>query len=219
MKIAKILAIATIAILLQVMVVSTSFAATSEYGYGSCGSDGGGMYHTVHYGETLFSIGRCYDVYPYAIADANGLWNPDYIYAGQVLYIPDGPAYRRGGWQNTGCGYDNNCGWQDNTGCGYDDCGWQDTGCNDNCGWQDTGCGYDNCGWQDNSGCNDNCGWQDTGCGYDDCGWQDNTGCNDDCGYNYGYGYDRSGYYYDAYYPGTNYGRYSYPCGYEYNCY
>ncbi len=50
----------------------------------------GGTYHTVRYGETLFSLGRYYGVNPYAIARANNLYNPNYIYAGQVLYIPSG---------------------------------------------------------------------------------------------------------------------------------
>jgi spore germination protein len=57
-------------------------------------SASGGTYHTVRYGETLFSIGRYYGVYPYHIAEVNNLYNPNYIYAGQVLYIPSGqPGY------------------------------------------------------------------------------------------------------------------------------
>ena len=48
----------------------------------------GGNYHKVYYGETLYSIGRMYGVNPYRIADANNLYNPNHIYAGQVLYIP-----------------------------------------------------------------------------------------------------------------------------------
>jgi LysM repeat protein len=59
---------------------------------------GGGVYYTVQYGDTLFSIGRMYGVNPYTIAEVNGLSNPNCIYAGQVLYIPSG-----GGW-NDGCG-------------------------------------------------------------------------------------------------------------------
>ena len=35
------------------------------------GGTSGGMYHTVSYGETLYSIGRYYGVNPYAIARAN----------------------------------------------------------------------------------------------------------------------------------------------------
>jgi LysM repeat protein len=54
------------------------------------GDTSGGVYHTVSYGDTLYSIGRYYGVNPYAIARANNLYNPNYIYAGQVLYIPQG---------------------------------------------------------------------------------------------------------------------------------
>ncbi|MGD2178701.1 MAG: LysM peptidoglycan-binding domain-containing protein [Anaerolineae bacterium] len=50
-------------------------------------------YHTVKPGETLYSIGRLYGVSPMAIASYNGIVNPNYIYAWQVLAIPS--AY---GW-------------------------------------------------------------------------------------------------------------------------
>ena len=53
----------------------------------------GGFDHTVKYGETLYRIGRMYGVSPYRISEANGLYNPNYIYAGQVLYIPSGGGY------------------------------------------------------------------------------------------------------------------------------
>lgn len=44
--------------------------------------------HIVKSGETVFSIGREYDVSPYDIAYANYLYNWNYIYAGQYLCIP-----------------------------------------------------------------------------------------------------------------------------------
>ena len=50
-------------------------------------------WHTVVRGETLFSIGRRYNVSPWAIASANKLANPNRIYPGQRLYIPAGPVY------------------------------------------------------------------------------------------------------------------------------
>ena len=50
-------------------------------------------WHTVRWGETLFSIGRLYNVSPWAIAQANGVVNPNRIYAGQRLHIPAGPPY------------------------------------------------------------------------------------------------------------------------------
>jgi LysM repeat protein len=51
----------------------------------------GGFWHTVRWGETLFSIGRLYGVNPWAIAHANYLPNPNYIWAGQSLWIPAAP--------------------------------------------------------------------------------------------------------------------------------
>lgn len=73
-------------------------------------SASGGKYHKVHYGETLFSIGRKYQVNPYHIADVNHLYNPHHIYAGQVLYIPSGYGYHDGynkdyGRHDKGCNY------------------------------------------------------------------------------------------------------------------
>ena len=63
----------------------------------------GGTWHTVWHGETLFSIGRRYGVNPWSIASANGLANPNCIYAGQRLYIPGGccgqPCYCYGCYQ------------------------------------------------------------------------------------------------------------------------
>ncbi len=60
------------------------------------GGYGNGTSHTVVYGETLSSIALQYGVSPWAIASANGLYNIDYIYAGQVLSIPAAPNY----WRN-----------------------------------------------------------------------------------------------------------------------
>jgi LysM repeat protein len=50
-------------------------------------------WHYVFRGQTLYSIGRLYNVSPRAIARANGLYNPHRIYVGQRLYIPAGPPY------------------------------------------------------------------------------------------------------------------------------
>lgn len=46
-------------------------------------------YHTVRYGQTLYSIARHYGVSPWAIAQCNGIYNLNRIYAGQRLCIPD----------------------------------------------------------------------------------------------------------------------------------
>ena len=55
-------------------------------------------WHWVVRGETLYSIGRLYNVSPWAIASANGLADPNRIYAGQRLYIPAGPSYYPSPW-------------------------------------------------------------------------------------------------------------------------
>jgi LysM repeat protein len=57
-------------------------------------------WHWVQPGETLFSIGRMYGVSPWNIASANRLANPNQIYVGQRLYVPNNYG---GGW-TPGCG-------------------------------------------------------------------------------------------------------------------
>lgn len=49
-----------------------------------------GQVHVVRPGETLSAIAARYGTTPQAIAQANGLRNPNFIYAGQRLVIPDG---------------------------------------------------------------------------------------------------------------------------------
>lgn len=44
--------------------------------------------HIVRPGETLFCIGRAYRVWPFAIAEVNGIWWPYIIYPNQKLTIP-----------------------------------------------------------------------------------------------------------------------------------
>ncbi len=135
-----------IALVLLLLIVPASYAAPpADGGDGSC-------YHTVQYGETLFSIGRLYGVNPYQIARVNGLQNPNYIYAGQVLYIPSGQGYTPPTYGNKYPHHHRN----PNQGGNYPPP-------------------------------------------------------------DYGHGYDYSGYYYYSYSP--NYQRYSYTCGYYYNCY
>ncbi len=48
----------------------------------------GEIIHTVQLGERLFSIGRLYNVNPYAIAQTNNIAAPYLIYPGQKLKIP-----------------------------------------------------------------------------------------------------------------------------------
>jgi putative chitinase len=58
-----------------------------------CGAGGGwvggcGRVHIVRRGENLSMIARWYGNSVWAIAHANGIYNPNYIWAGQRLYIP-----------------------------------------------------------------------------------------------------------------------------------
>ncbi|GAB4443336.1 MAG: hypothetical protein Kow0031_25550 [Anaerolineae bacterium] len=124
----KVLTIVVLAAALQLAVVSATYAAPPAWGP-NCG----GAYHCVEYGETLSSIGRMYNALPQCIADANGIWNPDLIFAGTVLYIPATCPPFHGYHQPV------NCGW--GCGAGYyppahpkpqPPCG--DWGCGDN--WQ-----------------------------------------------------------------------------------
>jgi hypothetical protein len=70
-----------VCLLVAQLVIGASIVAAAPPAWGP-------TYHCVRYGETLSSIGRLYGVNAYAIARANGLANPNYIYAGQVLLIP-----------------------------------------------------------------------------------------------------------------------------------
>jgi LysM repeat protein len=53
------------------------------------------VYHVVRYGDNLTRIAANYGSTVWAIARANGIWNINYIWVGQVLSIPTytpGPA-------------------------------------------------------------------------------------------------------------------------------
>lgn len=52
-------------------------------------ADEGALYHTVVYGETLSSIARKYGVTVAALVDTNGIADPNLIYTGQRLLIPE----------------------------------------------------------------------------------------------------------------------------------
>jgi LysM repeat protein len=59
-------------------------------GVSTSASAAGPVYHTVKHGQTVYSIAQWYHTSVWAIACANGLYNPNYVYAGQVLVIPGG---------------------------------------------------------------------------------------------------------------------------------
>ncbi len=100
----KVMLIVGLVLLLQLAFVPVSSAAPPP---------AGGFWHTVRWGETLFSIGRLYGVNPYTICSTNGLRNCNYVWAGQSLWIPTsyypgpGPcpggckAYHTVGWGQT----------------------------------------------------------------------------------------------------------------------
>jgi lysozyme len=69
-------------VMLSLVVAPTAFAApASQYSQG-------GYWYQVRWGDTLSSIARYTGVSTWAIAQANGLANPNCIYAGQGLWIP-----------------------------------------------------------------------------------------------------------------------------------
>ncbi len=56
-------------------------------------------YHCVQPGETMFSIATRYGVSSWSLANANGIWNPNLIYVGQMLIVP------AANYCYSGCGY------------------------------------------------------------------------------------------------------------------
>ena len=84
----RVLLVLGLVLLLQLALVPLSSAAPPS---------SAGFWHTVRYGETLFSIGRMYHVNPYSICHANGLHNCNHIYAGQALWIPKAQGPHPGG--------------------------------------------------------------------------------------------------------------------------
>lgn len=56
-------------------------------------AESGGFSYQIRLGDTLYGIARKFGVSPQAIASANGLVNPNLIYAGYWLWIPDAPYY------------------------------------------------------------------------------------------------------------------------------
>lgn len=76
--------------LLGALLPGVALAAPPESAAQSTAQSGWGCtyYHTVRYGETLYRIAARYGVTIQAIMQANGIWNPNRIYAGQRLCIP-----------------------------------------------------------------------------------------------------------------------------------
>jgi LysM repeat protein len=52
-----------------------------------------GNYHVVRPGDTLYSIAGQYGMSAWCLANANGVWNQNLVYVGQVLMIPQSGSY------------------------------------------------------------------------------------------------------------------------------
>ncbi len=63
-----------------------------------------GVYYWVQPGDTLSEIAVWHGTTTYAIMQANGIGNPNHIYVGQKLYIPEGygGGHHNGGWNDHG---------------------------------------------------------------------------------------------------------------------
>jgi LysM repeat protein len=78
--------IVPLVIVLSLVLAPAAFAAPAPQ-YATCG-----YWYPVQWGQTLASISRATGVSAAAIAQANGLVNPNYIRAGQSLWIPCPPG-------------------------------------------------------------------------------------------------------------------------------
>jgi LysM repeat protein len=76
----KVVVLTVIAVLAVVVLTAATPTSTSAAGPIS--------YYGVHPGDTMFGIANRHGVTPWALARANGVWNPGHIYSGQMLYIP-----------------------------------------------------------------------------------------------------------------------------------
>jgi LysM repeat protein len=73
-----------------VLLAGSGDTAHATYGTPGYGNSGHGNVHCVRYGETLYGIAYSYGTTAQAIAHANGIYNPNYVRAGQCLRIPAG---------------------------------------------------------------------------------------------------------------------------------
>jgi putative chitinase len=64
-----------------------------------------GRVHCVKYGETLYSIAHMYGTSVHALAQSNGLYNPNFVQAGRCLSVPAGYGAGYGYGYGYGAGY------------------------------------------------------------------------------------------------------------------
>jgi len=90
-------------VLLLAMVLLLALSATTQAAPAEAPAASTGVYHTVRWGESLSGIAVRYGTTIQAIMAANPqIWNPNVIFAGQVLYIPTGGT---GGVPPSSCRY------------------------------------------------------------------------------------------------------------------
>jgi len=73
----------------QVVYIPGGYDYGHDYGYYYCGPSYSayyGNYYVVCRGNTLSGIARYYGVSTYYLAQRNGIYNPNRIYAGQIIY-------------------------------------------------------------------------------------------------------------------------------------
>jgi LysM repeat protein len=80
----RLISVTFVCTLLVLLITQAAWAAPPSHGP---------SIHIVRWGESLSYIAARYGTTVYAIVQANGIANPDRIYAGQRLYIPHGGAY------------------------------------------------------------------------------------------------------------------------------
>jgi LysM repeat protein len=80
----KLVSVTLACTLFVLLITQVAWAAPPEHG---------SFTHIVQWGESLSCIAARYGTTAHAIVQANGIADPDRIYAGQRLYIPYGGAY------------------------------------------------------------------------------------------------------------------------------
>ena len=80
-------------VLLLAMVLVLALTATTQAAPAEAPTASTGVYHTVTWGQSLSGIAVYYGSTVNAIMAANPqIWNPNVIFAGQVLFIPTGSS-------------------------------------------------------------------------------------------------------------------------------
>jgi LysM repeat protein len=65
-----------------------AFAAVAPQAPAPAAPVGGGQYHTLQRGETIYALSRQYNVRPKSILEANHFSDPNHLAVGTKVYIP-----------------------------------------------------------------------------------------------------------------------------------